>query len=97
MWNGRAFALFLLGRYSEGRASAERAKQFYKDVHTLSAIALNCVGLGQMDEARETVQQILRLSGQFSIARAMQAFPSRSKEYHRVIAAALEQAGLPAG
>ncbi|MBI5322349.1 MAG: tetratricopeptide repeat protein [Bradyrhizobium sp.] len=97
VWNGRAFALFLLGRYGEGRASAERTKQFYTDIHTLSPIALNCVGLGQLDEARDIVQQILKLSSQFSIARAMQAFPTRSKEYSRVIAAAFEQAGLPAG
>jgi hypothetical protein len=96
VWNGRAFALFLLGRFSEGRASAERTKQFYNDVHTLSAIALNCVGLGQADEAKDIVQQLLKLSGQFSIARAMQAFPTRSTKYRRAIAAAFEQAGLPA-
>jgi adenylate cyclase len=97
VWNGRAFALFLLERYGEGRASAERTKQFYTDVHTLSAIALNCVGLGQIEEARETIQQLLKISRHFTIARAKEAFPTQSNEHRRVVAAALDQAGLPSG
>jgi hypothetical protein len=53
--------------------------------------------LGKVDDARDTIQQLLKLSAHFTIARAVQAFPTRSTDYRMAMAAAFEQAGLPAG
>ena len=65
-WNGRAFALFNLGRYEDGCASALKSIQFVQDAHTLSAFIVNAVRAGRTAEAKETAAQLLRLQPDFS-------------------------------
>jgi tetratricopeptide (TPR) repeat protein len=94
-WNGNSFALFVLGRYEEGRTYATKALQFYTDIHTLASLVLNCVGAGRAEEAKEGAAQILELQPNFTVAGAMQAFPTRSEAYRAQMAAALKEAGIP--
>jgi TolB-like protein len=93
--NGRAFALFLIGRYEEGRLSAEKACQIRSDVHTLCALAVNLVGLKRLDEARAVTARLLRDSPAFTVTRSMEAFPTCSAEHRDRFGSALEAAGLP--
>ena len=77
-WNGRAFALFNLGRYEDGCASALKSIQFVQDAHTLSAFIVNAIRAGRTAEARETAARLLRLQPDFSATHAQEAFPVRS-------------------
>ena len=94
-WNGRSFALFSLGRYEDGRASAMKSIQFVKDAHTLSAFIVNAVRAGRSAEAREAAAQLLSLQPDFNATHAQEAFPVRSSDMRNRIIAALREAGLP--
>jgi adenylate cyclase len=94
-WNGRAFALFNLGRYEDGCASAMKSIQFVQDAHTLSAFIVNAIRAGRAADARETAAQLLSLQPDFSATHAQEAFPVRSSDMRSRIIAALREAGLP--
>jgi TolB-like protein len=93
--NGRAFSLFLLGRYDEGRNSASKACQIRADAHSLCALAVNLVGLNQLDQARATIARIMQSSPNVTVATSMVAFPTRSQAHRDILRLALEAAGLP--
>jgi TolB-like protein/class 3 adenylate cyclase/tetratricopeptide (TPR) repeat protein len=95
-WNGRSFALFNLGRYETGCASAMKSIQFVQDAHTLSAFIVNAIRAGRTAEARETAALLLRTQPDFSATHAQEAFPVRSADTRGRIIAALREAGLPA-
>jgi tetratricopeptide (TPR) repeat protein len=95
-WNGMAFALFHLGRFEEGYIYATKALQFRTDVHTLSALVLNSLGAGRIEEVRARAEQILELQPSFTVRSALQAFPTRSEAYRAKLAKAFEDAGFPA-
>jgi TolB-like protein/class 3 adenylate cyclase len=94
-WNGSSFALFHLGRYEEGCASAMKSIQVAADTHTLGAYIVNSVRAGRAAEAREAVAQLLKLQPDFRASHAQEAFPVRSQEVKDRITAALKEAGLP--
>ncbi len=94
-WNGSSFALFQLGRYEEGCASALKSIQFAANAHTLGAYIVNAVGGGQLAQAQEAVTQLLKLQPDFRASHAQEAFPVRSSDQRARIASALREAGFP--
>ena len=94
-WTGSSFASFHLGRYEEGCTLAIKAIQFFTDVHTLGAFAVNSVGVGRITKAQEAVAQLLKLQPDFRTSHVQEAFPVRSADERDRIAAALREAGLP--
>ena len=94
-WNGSSFALFHLGRYEEGCASAMKSSQLVTNVHTLGAFIVNSVGAGRTAEAREAVAQLQKLQPDFRASHVYEAFPIRSSDERDRIASALRGAGLP--
>jgi len=95
-WNGSSFALFQLGRYQEGCASATKSIQFAANTHTLGAFIVNAVGSGRTAEAREAVAQLLKLQPEFRVSHVNEAFPVRAPDQRDRMASALREAGLPA-
>jgi adenylate cyclase len=94
-WNGSSFALFQLGRYDEGCASAMKSIQFATNAHTLGAFIMNAVRGGRAAEAREAVAQLLKLQPDFRASHVQEAFPVRLSGERDRIASALREAGLP--
>jgi adenylate cyclase len=94
-WNGSAFALFHLGRYDEGCATAVKSLQFASNAHTLTALIINAVGAGRAAEAREAVARLVELQPGFRTSHVHEAFPVRSPEERDRIASALREAGVP--
>jgi len=93
-WTGSSFASFHLGRYEEGCTLAMKAIQFFTDVHTLGAFAVNSVGVGRITKAQEAVAQLLKLQPDFRASHVHEAFPIRSSDERDRIAFALREAGL---
>jgi adenylate cyclase len=94
-WNGSSFALFSLGRYEEGCASAMKSMQIVKDAHTLVAYIVNAVNGGRTVEAGEAATQLLKLQPDFRASHVEQAFPVRSSSERSRMTSALREAGLP--
>ena len=94
-WNGSSFALFSLGRYEEGCASAMKSMQIVRDAHTLVAFIVNAVNGGRAVEAGEAVTRLLRLQPDFRASHVEQAFPVRSSSERSRMTSALREAGLP--
>jgi TolB-like protein/class 3 adenylate cyclase len=94
-WNGSSFALFCLGRYEDGCASAMKCFQFTDDVHVLGAYIINAVRAGSAAEAREAVGRLLKLQPDFRVLNAQEAYPIRLPELRDRIAEALREAGIP--
>jgi TolB-like protein/class 3 adenylate cyclase len=94
-WNGSSFALFQLGRYEEGCASAKKSLQFAANVHTLGAYIMNAVRAGRAAEAREAVADLLKRRPDFRASHVQEAFPVRASEQRDRMTAALREAGLP--
>lgn len=96
MWNGISFAHFMLGQHERGRAAAAKALVIGEDAHTLSALILNEVGSGRLDEARAVAGRLLKLRPDFRASYARQNFPTRTAEWADRMVAVLCQAGIPA-
>jgi TolB-like protein/class 3 adenylate cyclase len=94
-WNGSSFALFSLGRYGDGLATALKSIQVVKDVHTLVAYIVNAMGAERHAEAREAVAQLLTLQPDFRASYVQEAFPVRSPDDRDRMTSALREAGLP--
>ena len=94
-WNGSSFALYQLGRYDEGCATALKSIQIARDAHTLGAFAVNAIRAGRTTEAKETVAQLLKFQPDFRTSHVQEAFPVRYVEEREKITAALREAGLP--
>jgi len=94
-WYGKSFSLFHLCRHKEGLDYAQRALQSVKSVHSLSACILNYVGANQIDEAEKHVVVLREHRRDFTVAHALQTFPTGSVAYRDQIASAFERAGLP--
>lgn len=95
IWNGISFAHFILGQYDQGRAIAAKALAVSADAHTLSALIMNDVGAGYLDEARAAAHRLLLLRPDFRASYARQSFPTKSDEWGDRFVAALREAGLP--
>jgi adenylate cyclase len=94
-WYGSSLALFLLGRYEEGRSLAMKSIQFMKDAHSLGAYIMNSARAGHLVEASEAAAQLLKLQPNFRASHAQDIFPIRLPEARERMAAALRDAGLP--
>jgi TolB-like protein/class 3 adenylate cyclase/Tfp pilus assembly protein PilF len=94
-WNGSSFALFSLGRYRDGCATALKSIQVVKDAHTLVAYIVNAMGAERLAEAREAVAQLLKLQPDFRASHVQEAFPVRSPDERDRLTSALREAGLP--
>jgi adenylate cyclase len=95
VWNGISFAHFLLGQYDQGRTFAAKALAVSADAHTLSALIMNDVGAGCLDEARATAARLLLLRPDFRASYARQIFTTKSDEWRDRFVAVLREAGLP--
>src|SRR5262245_38186241 len=61
IWNGMAFAYFILGQYDKGREFAERSVELVADVHSLPALIANEVRSGQLANARQRAGPLMNL------------------------------------
>jgi TolB-like protein len=95
VWYGTACAHNALGRYNEGCASAMRAVQDYPDTNSLGAFIMNAVPAGRVAEAREALEQLLKLRPKFRLSHVREIFHTRDTEWSNRIVAALREAGLP--
>ena len=94
-WNGKAFALFSLGRYADGCQWAERAVQSHADAHSLGALIINSIGADRSDDARKAVEQLLTLRPDFRASHSYENYPIRSVVTRDRIYSAFEAAGVP--
>ena len=94
-WNGSSFALYQLGRHEEGCAVAMKSIQLVKNAHTLCAFAINAVGAGRINEAREAIAELLKLRPGFRTSHVEEAFPVRAAAGRENMTAVLREAGLP--
>jgi TolB-like protein/class 3 adenylate cyclase/Tfp pilus assembly protein PilF len=94
-WHGTSWALFCLGRYEEGYASATKVLQFSFNANTLGAYIANSVCAGRAAEASEAVGQLLKLQPDFRASHAREALPIRLPDLRERIAASFRTAGLP--
>jgi TolB-like protein/Flp pilus assembly protein TadD len=92
-----AIAHFAAGNYAEGIACEERAlRERPKAPPALRFLAACHAELGQMDEARRAIVDVLRLAPQSSIKRDVYGQVAYARETDRErYAAALRKAGLP--
>jgi adenylate cyclase len=95
VWYGTACAHNALRRYDEGCASATRAIQDYPDTHSLGAFIMNAVPAGRIAEARDALDQLLRLRPNFRASHVREIFHTRDAEWAGRIAAAFREVGLP--
>jgi TolB-like protein/class 3 adenylate cyclase len=94
IWNGIAFACFVLGKYDKGREFAEKSVELVADVHSLPALIANEVRSGWLGDARERAVQLMNIHPGFRASHSHHLFPVRSPEFHRLLADALREAGI---
>lgn len=92
-------AYFAAERYAEGVASEEQAlRERPNFAPALRCLAACHVGLGQMEKARDAIEDVLRLAPESSIKRDAYGQVAYIRETDRErFAAALHKAGLPEG
>jgi adenylate cyclase len=90
-------AYFAAERYAEGVTAEEQALRVRPNVSPALRVLAAChVGLGQMDQAKEAVAEVLRLVPESSIKRDVYGQVAYARESDRErYAAALRKAGLP--
>ena len=80
VWYRCAYACRGLGRYQEGCSSA-KAIQGRPEVFSLGAFIINAVPAGRSAEAREAVNQILKLRPNFRTSHLGETFPTRDADW----------------
>jgi TolB-like protein len=95
LFSGMAFAYFLLDRYDEGRRTAGEIMQLFPHVQSFGSYIVNCVGAGNLTEAKEAGVQLLKFDPSFRVSQASAIFPTRSPEMRKKLDNALRTAGLP--
>jgi adenylate cyclase len=93
--SGIAFGHFFLGRYDEGRRVSKEILQLFPHHQSFATYIANCVGAGDLGEARSATMQFLKFDTSFSVSRASAIFPMRSAEYREKFDNALRTAGVP--
>ena len=94
VWYGMACAYHGLGRYQEGCSSA-KAIQGRPEVFSLGAFIINAVPAGRSAEAREAVDQILKIRPNFRTSDVVETFPTRDADWANRMVVAFREAGLP--
>jgi adenylate cyclase len=93
--SGIAFGLFFLDRYGEGRRTAKEIMQLFPHHQSFGAYIVNCVGAGDLGEAKSAASQFLKFDPSFRISRAADIFVIQSPELREKFDDALRVAGIP--
>jgi adenylate cyclase len=98
--SGIAFGYFALDRYDEGRLIAKEIMQLFPHHMSFGAYIVNCVGAGDLTEARSAAAEFLKFDPNFRVSRAPEIFPGplqemRQKEMRQKLDNAFRTAGLP--
>jgi len=94
-FSGIAFGHFFLGRYDEGRRVAKEILQLFPHHQSFGTYIANCVGAGDLGEAKTAAAQFLKFDPGFSVSRASAIYPMRSPEHREKFDNALRSAGVP--
>src|SRR4029078_160258 len=90
--SGIAFGKFFLSRYDEGRRIAKEIVQLLPHHQWFGSDIVNCVGAGDLAEAKRAAAQFLEFDPAFRVSRAASIFrtqsPMREKVDHFLRAAA---------
>jgi adenylate cyclase len=92
--SGIAFGRFFLGRYDEGRRVAKEILQIFPHHQSFATYIINCVGAGDLAEAKSAAAEFLKFDPVFSVSRASEIYPTKPA-YRTQIDDALRAAGLP--
>jgi TolB-like protein/class 3 adenylate cyclase len=92
--SGIAFGHFMLDRYDEGRRTARESMQPHPNHQAFATYIINCVGCGDVLEAKSAVAELLKFDPSFSVSRASAIFPT-SQGMRNKIDDALRIAGVP--
>jgi hypothetical protein len=93
--SGIAFGLFFLDRYGEGRRTAKEIMQLLPHHQSFGAYIVNCVGAGDLGEAKSAASQFLKFDPSFRISRAADIFVIKSPKLREKFDDALRVAGIP--
>jgi TolB-like protein/class 3 adenylate cyclase len=93
--SGIAFGHFFLDYYDEGRRVAKEALQLFPNHQSFATYIVNCVGAGDLAEAKSAATQFLKFDPSFDVSRASAIFPMRSPEHREKFDNALRSAGVP--
>jgi TolB-like protein/class 3 adenylate cyclase len=92
--SGIAFGHFMLDRYDEGRRTAKNSMQPRPNHQAFATYIINCVGGGDVLEAKNAAAELLKFDPSFRVSRASDIFPT-SSEMRNKIDNALRTAGVP--
>jgi TolB-like protein/Tfp pilus assembly protein PilF len=92
---GISWALWIQGRYDEGRSQAKNAMLRFKNISSICAYVANSVCAGHQAEARTAIRELLKLDPGFCNTRAFDVLPLRPPQLRERLAAALREVGLP--
>jgi TolB-like protein len=93
--SGIAFGHFFLNRYDEGRRVAKEILQVFPHHQSFATYIINCVGAGDLAEAKSTAMQFLKYDPAFRVSRAFDIFPILSPQLREKFDSALRSAGVP--
>jgi hypothetical protein len=93
--SGIAFGQFFLDRYEEGRRIVKEILQVFPHHQSFATYIFNCVGAGDLAEAKSAAAQFRKFDPGFCVSRASAIFPMQSLEYRNKIDNALRTAGIP--
>ena len=93
--SGIAFGHFFLDRYDEGRRTAKESMQPYPNNQSFVSYIVNCVGGGDVLEAKSAAVELQKFDPSFRVSRASEIFPIKSSEMRNKIDTALRTAGVP--
>jgi TolB-like protein len=93
--SGIAFGHFMLDRYDEGRRTAKESMQPRPNLQAFATYIINCVGCGDLLEAKSAAAELLKFDPNFRVSRAVDIYPTKSSELRNKIDNALRTAGVP--
>lgn len=93
--SGIAFGHLFLDRYEEGRRLAGETLQLFPDHQSFATYIANCIGAGELAEAKRAAVQFLKFDPAFCVSRASAIYPMRAAEHRKKIDDALRAAGVP--
>lgn len=92
---GIAWALWLQGRYDQGRELARSAAAVFPYAQAFGSLIANCVADGKIDEAKGAATELRKLYPALRIANARELFPLRKAEFRVKLDEALRLVDLP--
>jgi adenylate cyclase len=92
---GMAFGYFYLDRYEEGRLTAKESMQLLPYHMSFGAYIANCVGAGDLTEARSAAAEYLKFDPNFRVSRTPVIFPGPLPKLLEKLVDAFRTAGLP--